>query len=68
MNSKSSLRKRSATNIKRIQIDSAVNLFLSKGFDNVSVADFVEKTSVSRSKFFRYFKTKKALTFRNYKK
>lgn len=67
MKKEGSLRERKKANVKRILIDSAVNLFLSKGFDNVSVEDIVEKTSVSRSTFFRYFKTKEAVVFRNHK-
>ncbi|MGB9600182.1 MAG: TetR family transcriptional regulator [Myxococcota bacterium] len=67
MNKVGSVRERKKANIRRILIESATNLFLSKGFDNVSVEDIVEKTNVSRSTFFRYFKTKEAIVFRNHK-
>lgn len=67
MKKEGSLRDRKKANVKRQFIEAATKLFFEKGFDNVSVEDIVEKTGVSRSTFFRYFKTKEAVVFRNHK-
>ncbi|MCX7945246.1 MAG: TetR family transcriptional regulator [Deltaproteobacteria bacterium] len=67
MKKEGSLRDRKKANVKRLFIKSATRLFFEKGFDNVSVEDIVERTGVSRSTFFRYFKTKEAVVFRNHK-
>ncbi len=61
-----SKRERNKANVRKILIESAIKLYLSKGFDSVSVEDIVEKTGISRSTFFRYFKTKEAVVFRNH--
>ncbi|MCX7957738.1 MAG: TetR family transcriptional regulator, partial [Deltaproteobacteria bacterium] len=67
MKKEGSLRDRKKANVKRQFIESATKLFFEKGFDNVTVEDIVRKTGVSRSTFFRYFKTKEAVVFRNHK-
>ncbi len=61
------LRDRKKANTKRLFIDTAMKLFFQKGFDNVSVDEIAEKSGLSRSTFFRYFKTKEAIVFRNHK-
>ncbi len=61
-----SLRDRKKANVKKIFIEEAVKLFLTKGFDKVTVEDIAAKASVSRSTFFRYFKSKEAVVFRNH--
>jgi len=62
-----SLRERKKESTKRAFIEAAEGLFLLRGFDKVSVEDIVDKTGVSRSTFFRYFKTKEAIVFRNHR-
>ncbi len=67
MKKEGSLRDRKKANVKRQFIEAATKLFFEKGFDNVTVEDIVKKTGVSRSTFFRYFKTKEAVVFRNHR-
>ncbi len=67
MKKEGSLRERKKANVRRILVDSAKKLFFSKGFDNVSVDDIARDTGISRSTFFRYFKTKEAVIFRNHR-
>jgi len=67
MKREGSLRDRKKADTRRVLIESAQSLFFTRGFDGVSVEDIVEKTNVSRSTFFRYFKTKEAIVFRNHK-
>ena len=61
-----SLRERKKADVRNTLVNTAVALFLKKGFDAVTVDEIVEKANVSRSTFFRYFPTKEAIVFRHH--
>ena len=61
-----SLRERKKADVRNALVQTAVGLFLKKGFEAVTVDEIVEKANVSRSTFFRYFPTKEAIVFRHH--
>src|SRR3984885_3221466 len=44
-------------------VQAAEELFLARGFDNVSVSDIAERAEVGRTTFFRYFGDKQEVAF-----
>jgi AcrR family transcriptional regulator len=46
-------------------IEAAQDLFLARGFDNVSVGDIAERAEVGRTTFFRHFGDKQEVVFAN---
>ncbi len=58
-----SLRERKKIKSRQALADAASQLFLEKGFENTTADEIAEKAELSRSTFFRYFKTKEAVVF-----
>lgn len=58
-----SLRETKKRKTRQILIEKAEELFLKKGFDHITVDEISEAAGVSRSTYFRYFKTKEAVVF-----
>lgn len=54
-------RKKEATRERLLQV--ALDLFVERGFDSVSVEDVAEVAEVSKTTFYRYFETKEDLLF-----
>ncbi len=57
------LRERKKLKTRQALIDAATTLFLDKGFDATTADEIAEAAEISRSTFFRYFKTKEAVVF-----
>ena len=58
-----SLRERKKIKSRRALAMAAHKLFLEKGFENTTADEIAERAELSRSTFFRYFKTKEAVVF-----
>lgn len=58
-----SLVERKRRQMRRRILEAADELFLAKGFDNVSVTDIAARADVGRTTFFRYFGDKQEVVF-----
>jgi AcrR family transcriptional regulator len=58
-----SLRERKKVKARQALVEAAYRLFLKKGFDNTTADEIAQAAELSRSTFFRYFKTKEAVVF-----
>lgn len=56
-------RKRKKDKTRRLIQTSAMELFLKKGFDNVTIAEISEKADVDPTTFWRHFRSKEATLF-----
>ena len=58
-----SLRERKKLKARQALIEAASRLFVRQGFDNTTTDEIAQTAELSRSTFFRYFKTKEAVVF-----
>src|SRR5262249_50895212 len=63
MSTPTGLRARKKERTRRLIRDTAVRLFMKRGFDQVTVAEIAREAEVSEATVFNYFPTRKDLTY-----